>query len=89
MFVVQSSRAVTKFTEDFDFEAMNEKFKKDEVWDHLGKVSKPHSKDKEDGNVSDDDDSQDEVDGEYAKIEVKVIYFVCDSYAKFNAMRNF
>ncbi|XP_050223014.1 protein decapping 5 [Mercurialis annua] len=59
-----SSRPVTKFTEDFDFTAMNEKFKKDEVWGHLGKSNK---KDKEDGRVSDEEYFQDEEDDESNK----------------------
>lgn len=47
----QISRPLTRFTEDFDFRAMNEKFNKDEVWDDLGK-----SKALEDGNESQDED---------------------------------
>ncbi|CAK7355734.1 unnamed protein product [Dovyalis caffra] len=56
----KSSRPVTKFTKDFDFITVNEKFKKDEVWGHLDKNNKSHSKDREDGNVSGEDDSQTE-----------------------------
>lgn len=66
------SRPVTKFTEEFDFMAMNEKFNKDEVWGHLGKSSK--SKDKE-GNVSDsDEDDSPGEDSELPKIEIKATY---------------
>lgn len=60
---------MTKFAEDFDFEAMNEKFKKDEVWGHLGK-----SKKEKEGNDSDEDDYQEEYDTELPKMDVKVIF---------------
>ncbi|KAI5678694.1 hypothetical protein M9H77_09644 [Catharanthus roseus] len=63
------TRPVTKFAEDFDFEAMNEKFKKDEVWGHLGK-----SKKEKEGNDSDEDDYQEEYDTELPKMDVKPIY---------------
>lgn len=72
--MLQYSRPVTKFTEEFDFMAMNEKFKKDEVWGHLGKSNKSGPNDKErDGYMSDEDDFlDDDHDAEKPKIEAKV-----------------
>ncbi|XP_022738169.1 decapping 5-like protein [Durio zibethinus] len=54
----QSLYSTTQFTEEFDFEAMNEKFKKDEVWGYLGKA---HQKDKAEG-IKDDVSDQSLVD---------------------------
>ncbi|XVE56354.1 hypothetical protein DITRI_Ditri04bG0002700 [Diplodiscus trichospermus] len=70
------SHSVTKFTEDFDFEAMNEKFNKDEVWGQLGKGIKGISE----GN-GDADDSQEVEDGTQhedgdglLKVDIKPVY---------------
>lgn len=64
--LVQLAQSVTSFTEDFDFEAMNEKFKKEEVWGHLGK-SKVIA---DDVLVSHDEDEDD------VQIDSKVRYLV-------------
>ncbi|KAL5726372.1 hypothetical protein ACHQM5_009420 [Ranunculus cassubicifolius] len=67
-------RPVTKFTEEFDFTAMNEKFNKDEVWGDLGKTSK------KDGS-EDDEDYYDDAD--YAgssKSENKPVYVKDDFF---------
>lgn len=65
---LQQSRPITKFTEDFDFMAMNEKFNKDEVWGHLGK-SKGQLND--DPNEYEDDVLEDDISP--GKPEVKVV----------------
>ncbi|KAK9051132.1 hypothetical protein SSX86_027758 [Deinandra increscens subsp. villosa] len=69
------SRPVIKFTEEFDFTAMNEKFNKDEVWGSLGKSKKSNSKEG-DGNASDEDEFEDEYNASAAlpKIDVKPVY---------------
>ncbi|ERN11337.1 protein decapping 5 isoform X1 [Amborella trichopoda] len=75
-------RPVTRFTEEFDFIAMNEKFKKDEVWGHLGK-NKLQSKDKEDDEKDDDevDGSDDDEDyGQASKLEIKPVYVKDDFF---------
>ncbi|CAA3002437.1 decapping 5-like [Olea europaea subsp. europaea] len=77
---------VAKFTEDFDFMAMNEKFKKDEVWGHLGKSNKSQSKD-DNGNVSDEADMQDGDDAELPKIEVCDSFFCLYSYIRVHLVR--
>ncbi|XP_008800897.1 protein decapping 5-like [Phoenix dactylifera] len=64
-------RPVTKFTEDFDFTVMNEKFKKDEVWGHLGK-SKAQIKDREGEDEA--DDTLEDDDPESIKLEIKPVY---------------
>ncbi|XP_016547281.1 protein decapping 5 isoform X2 [Capsicum annuum] len=63
------SRPVTKFDEDFDFMAMNEKFKKDEVWGHLGKSNREG-----DGNGSDEDLSYNEYEDDLPKIDIQPVY---------------
>ncbi|KAK9271850.1 hypothetical protein L1049_002215 [Liquidambar formosana] len=65
------SRPVTKFTEDFDFMAMNEKFNKDEVWGHLGKSKKA---------LEYGDNSQDEGNAGSLKFEIKPVYVKDDFF---------
>ncbi|KAF3443920.1 hypothetical protein FNV43_RR13610 [Rhamnella rubrinervis] len=64
------SRPLTRFTEDFDFIAMNEKFNKDEVWGDLGKNKA----------LEDENESQDEDDIGSSKVETKPVYVKDDFF---------
>ncbi|CAK7335069.1 unnamed protein product [Dovyalis caffra] len=64
------SRSATRFEEDFDFTAMNEKFNKDEVWGHLGKIHKAQGR----------DDLLDEDDVGSSKLETKPVYVKDDFF---------
>ncbi|XP_044468434.1 protein decapping 5-like [Mangifera indica] len=65
------SRSATRFAEDFDFTAMNEKFNKDEVWGHLGKNNKAQE---------DEDDLPDEDNIGSLKYENKPVYVKDDFF---------
>ncbi|GMH27183.1 hypothetical protein Nepgr_029026 [Nepenthes gracilis] len=61
----ETSESAINFTEDFDFEAMNEKFKKDEVWGHLSKSKAKYN---------DGEYFQDEDDIEFPEVKIKPVY---------------
>ncbi|KAK4374626.1 hypothetical protein RND71_005303 [Anisodus tanguticus] len=71
----KNSHVVKRFSEDFDFEAMNEKFNKKEVWDFLGRSNKAES---DDGIVDekemDDSDAEDETGDGSSKHDYKPVY---------------
>ncbi|CAN4100341.1 unnamed protein product [Withania somnifera] len=66
---------VKRFSEDFDFEAMNEKFNKKEVWDFLGRSNKAESDDEiGDEKEMDDSDAEDVTEDGSAKHDYKLVY---------------
>uniref|UniRef100_A0A7N0T6A1 Protein decapping 5 n=1 Tax=Kalanchoe fedtschenkoi TaxID=63787 RepID=A0A7N0T6A1_KALFE len=67
-----NSRPLTTFSEEFDFTSMNEKFKKDEVWGHLGKSSKSHDQEEDEHHGGEEFSKFQEVD--MPKIDIKPIY---------------
>ncbi|KAM3374802.1 protein decapping 5 isoform X1 [Capsicum galapagoense] len=72
----KNPHVVKRFSKDFDFEAMNEKFNKKEVWDFLGRSNKAESDDNGIGHEKemDDSDAEDEIGDGSAKHDYKPVY---------------
>ncbi|KAI8023350.1 Protein decapping 5 [Camellia lanceoleosa] len=77
----QASPTITKFTEDFDFDAMNAKFNKEEIWGHLRKSNKNRMEDEEgDENDNSANDAEEEDDGGLPNCDVKNVYVKDDFF---------
>ncbi|XP_077244711.1 protein decapping 5-like isoform X2 [Tasmannia lanceolata] len=77
----QPQHSQTRFTEEFDFVAMNEKFKKDEVWEHLGKAKLRDKTGNETKNYPIDYNVEDgERCGQASKIKTKPVYVKDDFF---------
>ncbi|CAN4098253.1 unnamed protein product [Withania somnifera] len=71
----KNSHVVKRFSKDFDFEAMNEKFNKKEVWDFLGRSNRAESDDGiGDEKEMDDSDAEDVTRDGSAKHDYKPVY---------------
>ncbi|KAJ4952342.1 hypothetical protein NE237_029174 [Protea cynaroides] len=69
-----SHQSVTDFTEEFDFIAMNEKFKKDEVWGYLGKAKERNTEEGTEDSSADQYVEYGQDDNEAPKSTVKPVY---------------
>lgn len=77
----KNPHVVKRFSQDFDFEAMNEKFNKKEVWDFLGRSNKAESDDGiGDEKEMDDSDAEDVTGDGSAKHDYKPVYFKDDFF---------
>ncbi|XP_052180575.1 protein decapping 5-like [Diospyros lotus] len=77
----QVSSTMTKFTEDFDFEAMNEKFNKEEIWGQLGKSNGSRLDDEEQSeSESGAGDTEDEDEVGLSELDVKPVYVKDDFF---------
>ncbi|KAJ4830392.1 hypothetical protein Tsubulata_033981 [Turnera subulata] len=78
------SHEVAKFSEDFDFVAMNEKFKKDEIWGQLSQSGNTVSKDKGKANESGEDILSNEDVNRLPKVGMKAVYVKDEFFDSFS-----